>query len=222
MSALIVVSCSAVSAVNFCAVSGSSLSVSMTSGIARRTCVSRRASARRLRTAFGWVTSRRQAARISAPNRRGPMPSAICSSRCLVSGSKRSAMGSPTGIRPGFDSVIPCSSSGPPVRMVVPRRRGGCRGTGVLGTNGGCSPERIRVYGSPPSGDRAAAIRASQSELGRVNQRSACGCGPEQGGIRTVSPHKRQKNVRCPEFLAAAAGHPQTSQPTRHRPPISR
>jgi hypothetical protein len=65
------------------------------------------------------------------------MPSAIASSRCLVSGSKRSAMGSPTGIRPGLDSVIPQSSrpsrpsppcrpsrpSRPPVRMSVPRDR---------------------------------------------------------------------------------------------------
>lgn len=41
--------------------------------------------------------------------------------------------------------------------------------------------------------DRRSRSRESAGLLGGVNHRSACGCAPEQGWIRTASPHERQK-----------------------------
>ena len=65
-----------------------------------------------LRTRSGSARSRRAATRTSAPKRRGPMSAANSSSRSLVVGSNRSGIGSPTGTRPMFVSLITGHCSG--------------------------------------------------------------------------------------------------------------
>ncbi|CAG7635982.1 hypothetical protein E143388_07742 [Rhodococcus opacus] len=87
-------------------VSGSRSRGRSAQGMRRASAEARLAWFRASGTRSGSARSRRAATRTSAPNRRGPMPAANSSRRCLVVGSNRSGIGSPTGTRPMLVSLI--------------------------------------------------------------------------------------------------------------------